>query len=122
MREHALRKAKHHLKELEEKYHHLKKDYDALLHMQAKFMHLEEELVVWKEKYAHMETECHMWEEKFHKCEAKYHEVYGKYSTCLKTIEELKISNGLHDGVIAEWELKCKALTDRCHHLDEEMH
>merc|ERR1712151_321247 len=121
IREHKLRKCQAHLKELEDKYHHLKKDYDALLHMQEKFIHIEQECHMWKEKYAHMEKECQMWEEKFHAMEAKYHEVYSKIAIHMRTIDELKISIAGHDAIIAEWEVKCRGLEDMCAHLRKEV-
>jgi len=78
MREHKLAKARKHLKELDEKYHALKKKYDALLHIESEFHHMEEELAMWKDKFKHMSEDCHMWEEKYHKMEAKYHDAFGK--------------------------------------------
>merc|ERR1711935_322002 len=100
MREHKLAKARKHLKELDEKYHALKKKYDALLHIESEFHHMEEELAMWKDKYKHMDEECHMWEEKYHKMEAKYHDAYSKIAIHMKRIKELEHSVEGHDHVI----------------------
>jgi chromosome segregation ATPase len=122
MREHQLSKTRKHLKELDIKYHALKKDYDALLHMQVKFHEMEEQIVILTGKCKHWESDCHMWEEKFHKMEAKYHDCYGKISIHMKTIKEYKIIIDGHGPKIHELEERIRFLDMEMHRWEKECH
>ena len=90
VREHKLKKAKHHLHELEKKYHALEKEYQALLKWKAMYAEMEGKVTTLTEQCKHLDEEVHMWEEKFHKMEKKYHDAYGKIAMFKKQMTELE--------------------------------
>lgn len=91
IREHKLHKARQHAKEMEDKYHHLHKEYDCLLREIEELRGLRITISSLEDKLHHMTDECRMWEEKFHKMEHKHHTSIETIMIHTKRIKELEL-------------------------------
>merc|ERR1712151_506966 len=114
MREHKLKKARHHLKELEVKYHALEKDHALLIEECASLRQFKVRCMELEEKCKTMDIIIHEWEEKFHRLEAKYFECQQKITVWKTKCSEFEV-------VIKTLEEEICVLKDRCNHLSDDL-